>query len=391
MHLSVGELRAYHDRELDERAMEAARAHLAACPRCQERVRVVVSRAETLAGHFERLSSLPEEEHLSARHALARFNGRYPSKEKQTMVQKIFAKPYRPAWIGLGIVAILAIALAFQPVQAIANSFLGLFRVQQIHVVQINPGDLPEQLGSSSQFEYLIANDVQIDEIGESQVVQDAAEASGLASIPVRLPTGIEGLSELVVQPGTRVSLRVDLQKIRTLLAEVGREDIELPDALDGALVTMELPRAVTASYGECEFNSEAAREAGIDPDDPGQRMPDCTTLVQMQSPEITAPPGLDVAGLGEAFLVVMGMPEEDAEHFSQQIDWTTTLVLPIPRYGTEYRDVSVDGVNGTLIQQSMEEHAPEYLLLWVREGVLYALTGAGNISTALNIANSLE
>jgi hypothetical protein len=119
--------------------------------------------------------------------------------------------------------------------------------------------------------------------------------------------------------------------------------------------------------------------------------MPDCTTLVQMQSPEITAPPGLDVAGLGEAFLVVMGMPEEDAEHFSQQIDWTTTLVLPIPRYGTEYRDVSVDGVNGTLIQQSMEEHAPEYLLLWVREGVLYALTGAGNISTALNIANSLE
>jgi hypothetical protein len=339
---------------------------------------------------MERLSSF-EIEPLPAKRALAGFQERYLSKENQSMFQRIFAKPYRPAWIGLGIVAILAIALAFPPVQAIANSFLGLFRVQQISVVQINPGDLPEQLGSSSQFEYLIANDVQIDEIGEPVVISDAAEASDLAGIPVRLPAGLEGLSELVVQPGTRVSMQVDLQKVRTLLAEVGREDIILPDALDGALVELELPRPVTASYGECEFDSEAAREAGIDPDDPGQRMLNCTTLVQMQSPEITAPPGLDVAGLGEAFLVVMGMPEEDAEHFSQQIDWTTTLVLPIPRYGTEYRDVNVDGVNGTLIQQSLEEHAPQYLLIWVREGVVYALTGSGKISTALDIGNSLE
>jgi hypothetical protein len=303
----------------------------------------------------------------------------------------MFSKPYRPAWISVGIVAILAIALAFPPVQAIANSFLGLFRVQQVAIVQVNPGDLPEQLGSSSQFEYLIANNVQIEDVGDPQEVAGAAEASALAGIPVRLPTEVEGEAKIEVQPGVEASFQVDLPKIQALLKEIGREDLELPEEIDGALVSMQLSQVVTASFGECEFEGEAAREAGIDPDMPVPQLAECTTLVQMRSPEISAPPGLDVRGLGEAFLVIMGMTPEEAEHFSQQVDWTTTLVIPIPRYGTNYRDVTVDGVTGTLIQQSMEDHAPQYLLLWVKDGVLYALAGPGNISSAINIANSLE
>jgi hypothetical protein len=307
------------------------------------------------------------------------------------MFNRIFARQYRLAWVAIGIVGILVLALFFPPVQAIANSFLGLFRVEQITVEQVNPGDLPNQLGSSSQFENLIAQDVQVEELGEPELVEDAAEASELAGILVRLPTDITGARELEVQPGTRISMNVDLAKIRALLNEVGMGDMELPDQLDGAQVNMELPRAVTASYGECNFDSESAREAGIDPDGPPPRMVNCTTLVQMESPAINAPPGIDIAGLGQAFLVAMGMSPEEAANFSRQVDWTTTLVLPIPRYGTEYQEVSVDGVTGTLIQQSLEEHMPQYMLIWVKGGVLYALTGSGNVSNALAIAGSLQ
>jgi len=86
-----------------------------------------------------------------------------------------------------------------------------------------------------------------------------------------------------------------------------------------------------------------------------------------------------------------MGMSEEEAAQFSQQVDWTTTLVIPIPRYGTTYEDVMVDGVPGTLIHQSLEQNAPGYLLIWVKDNIVYALTGPGDGAQALEIAASLK
>jgi hypothetical protein len=50
-----------------------------------------------------------------------------------------------------------------------------------------------------------------------------------------------------------------------------------------------------------------------------------------------------------------------------------------------------VDGVQGTFIQPSGESRADQYLLMWVKDGVVYALTGPGNLRTALSIADSLK
>ena len=94
---------------------------------------------------------------------------------------------------------------------------------------------------------------------------------------------------------------------------------------------------------------------------------------------------------IGEAFLQMMGMTEEEAAKFAQTVDWSTTLVIPIPRYGTTYQEVPVDGVTGTLIVQELEDHANQYLLIWVKDGILYSLTGPGNGSSAVRIANSLN
>jgi len=120
------------------------------------------------------------------------------------LFQKIFSKPYRPAWIVGGIVAILAIALLFPPVRAAANSFLGLFRIEQFTVVQVNPGDLPKQLGSTSSFENLISDSVKIEELGDPQEVANATDAGALAGIPVRLPSNLTEELKLVVQPGQK-------------------------------------------------------------------------------------------------------------------------------------------------------------------------------------------
>jgi len=109
-----------------------------------------------------------------------------------------------------------------------------------------------------------------------------------------------------------------------------------------------------------------------------------------MPSPEISAPPELDVPRIGQAYLELLGMTPDEATQFSQNIDWTSTLVIPIPRDGTSQQTVSVDGVQGTFIQQRLDGNR-QYLLMWVKDGQLYALAGPGGQQSAVSIANSLK
>ena len=307
------------------------------------------------------------------------------------MYDKIFNRKYRFAWVAVGVIAILAVAMLFPQVRAIGSSFLGLFRAEQFTILQVDPDQLEEQLGSSSNFEYLLAEDVVIEEFGEMVAAADAAEASSLAGFPVRLPAVALGEELLKVQPGVKISMKIDLPKVQALVNEIGGTDLELPPELDGAEVSLELPVAVVAGFGNCEVSPEMIREAGVDPDGPIPDLSECITLTQFPSPEISAPPGLDIASIGEIFLQLMGMTPEEATQFSQSVDWTTTLVIPIPRYGTEFQDVFVDGVEGTLIMQSQRSEFPHYLLVWIKEGVVYGLTGPGTADSALEIAESLE
>lgn len=391
-HIPAGHLKAYSDKELDKTERERVRAHLVECSHCQEQLERMTSLTRQVQDHLAILAPSSSQVHPTVSAARARFASHIAEKEKTSMLQKIFAPRYRPAWAALGLILILAVALAFPPVRAIANSFLGLFRVQQFAVVQVNPGDLPEQLGSSSLFEQLLSQDIAVEEMGEAMDVSSAEEASQIGGIAVRLPTEIEGERRLKVQPGAKATFEVDTRRIQAVLNEIGHEDIKIPASLDGATVTMEFPTSVGALYGECEASLESAREEGYDPHIPTTpRLIRCTTLVQMPSPTVQAPPGLDLAQIGESFLQVMGMTPEEAAQFSQTVDWTTTLVIPVPRYGTSYDEVDVDSVDGILIKQDLRDDAQQYMLIWVKDDILYALTGPGDKSTALRIANSLE
>lgn len=347
---------------------------------------------ERISEHLAVLDPLPSESPPPARQALSRFEDHYKVKENSNMFDRIFNRKYRFAWVAVGVIAVLAVAMLFPQVRAIGSSFLGLFRVEQFTILEFDPEQLEERLSSASNFEYLLSEDVQVEKFGEQQEVVDADQASSLVGIPVRLPTAVEGETYLDVQPGMKVSFLVDLPKVQALLNEIGYSDLRLPSDLDGAEISMELPVAVSASFGECGFSEEFIPVEGVDPDDrPPARMLNCTTLIQVASPEISAPPGLDIAGIGEIFLQVLGMTPEEAAQFTSNVDWTTTLIIPIPRYGTEYQDVFVDGVEGTLIMQSQRSDFPQYMLIWIKDGVVYALTGPGEADSALQIADSLE
>ena len=390
-HLTDGEIRTYLDGESSLQDYVFIENHLAACAFCHKQLEILSTTARTAAKRISALAPLPMEAPASVGSARTRFKVLRAEKES-TKMRNNWSVRYRPVLIMAGLVLILAILMAFAPVRAIANSFLGLFRVQQVQVVQVNPGNLPEQLGSSYQLEYFMSNDVQIQQQGETEIVSSPAEAGQLAGIPVRLPPGMNTEPILEVSPQAQITFTVQLALVEAILEEIGREDISLPPEIDGAVVTVDLPHMVSANYGECSLSGSEMAEKGYDPDDPTLAyLPNCTTLVQMPSPQVNAPEGLDLTQLGEAYLLLMGMEPGEAAQFSQTIDWASTLVIPIPVYEATYREVEVDGVRGTLILGDQGDYGQQYVLIWIKGEIVYVLTGPGNASTAIRLGNSLR
>ena len=391
MHLNERVIRAYIDKELDPEEFDAAETHIRSCEECRESAEVMTVQIERVKNHIETLTSGPVGEPIPEGEALNLINSRLQTRktEEQNMWKKLTNALPRPAWIVLAVLSLLVISMAFAPVRAIANSFLSLFRVEQVRVVEFDMEDRPEELGQSAQFEYMMSNQFQVNERGEPQEVANAAEASALAGFPVRLPANMDG--EYKVTPGGDITFNVDLEQVRTVLNDIGLSDVELPDSLDGAVVSASIQSGGSAEYGDCNFEE-------LEDFEPGEGHPpeldeplECTTLIQLPNPTVEAPVDLDVDAIGEAFLQVTGMSPEEAAEFSKTVDWTTTLVIPVPRYGTEHEQIQVDGVTGTFIKHYEYKTGDTYLLIWIKDDIVYALSGPGQKPEALEIVNSLK
>jgi hypothetical protein len=76
----------------------------------------------------------------------------------------------------------------------------------------------------------------------------------------------------------------------------------------------------------------------------------------------------------------------------SETVDWSTTLVIPIPRNAADVEDVSVDGVTGSLLTRVADDGMPaRYTLIWVKDGIIYGITGFNSSDDAIAMANSLQ
>lgn len=294
----------------------------------------------------------------------------------------------RPFWAALTVIVVVALALSLPTVQAWASDFLSLFRVQRVQVISFNPDNAEEARDLLESNEALIKevlkDNLEVEKDGDLQVVDSIDEATEAAGFIPRLPVNKDDL-QLAVRPGMQGVLTIDQPEFQTLIEAI-ELDLDLPDSLNGQTVTVTVPAAVIAADGcdirESESEDELHRPAQV-------MSKDCTVLVQLPSPEIDSPEELDIQQVGEAFLKYAGLSEDEARSLSKRIDWTTTLVLPIPNSGdVKYREVQVDGVTGTLLQPVDEDY---YTLVWVKDGRLYGLSGPGDMETALDKAAWIE
>jgi hypothetical protein len=292
---------------------------------------------------------------------------------------------------------VLALIFSFPATRALAGELLNLFRVQRVTVVPIDFTGMQQLEGAVGQdISQLISESITMQKEPSDPVnVASAEEASQLAGFNVRAPEGTTP-SRISVMSGAAFTFTIDRDKAQALLNEAGRGDLVLPQEVDGADVSVNIPSSVSIAFGTCpepsndgEVEREMEREATTS-GSPGRVYKDCIILAQIPSPEVSAPASLDIAKLAQIGLEFTGMTPEEAAQFTSTVDWTSTLLVPIPKNAATNQQVSVDGVTGTLIERPSDD-APQFALFWIKDGIIYTIGGLGNNSQkALEIANSL-
>ncbi len=276
-----------------------------------------------------------------------------------------FALPGRRYATAVALAAIMLIfAFTFPNVRAAASEFLSLFRVQNITAITISPEQIAVLQAVAEQG--LTPGEVEIiNDPGELTLVDSIGEAEAMTGVtPVRTIGSLTEPEAIYVSSAGNGRFTIDLEGSRAIVEAVGVDPLLLPDELDGAQVYV----AVFAGVAQ-EWDNDLL-------------------LLQSESPLVEYPDGLDTAVLGQALLQVLGLDEEEAIRLSQEIDWASTLLLPIPQDIATYQEVTVDGVSGMAISDLDGRAAT---ILWQKDGIIYTLFGERGVEELVALANSLE
>lgn len=300
--------------------------------------------------------------------------------------------PLRPSWLVFGTAAGLVLALGFSPrLRTATAQVLSLFRVSQVAALPFTP--LPNapfaDRTTAGMISQMLSDSATVTLNEAPQSASSAAQASALAGFSLRYaPNWGSAAPSFRVQGGKDFHLVLDRDRAQSILTNAGISDVELAPSLDGATVSVHLPRAVAVMYGDCA--AWASATAGGHPLPNAPTGANCTVLGEGPSPVVALPPGLDMQQVAVVGLQLLGMSPQEAQQYTQTIDWTSTLVVPFPRGQADSRQVSVDGVEGILLTRSRGADGLHYVLLWSRQGMLYSVAGAGDGTQGLALASEL-
>ncbi|MGB1250285.1 MAG: hypothetical protein ACPG8W_06605 [Candidatus Promineifilaceae bacterium] len=294
----------------------------------------------------------------SARAQLARFKAQQPSTQLRSTYSPqrrthLMNNTRKYAMVGL-FVAIFVGAFAFIPqARALASDFLGIFRVSKFAPISVSPQQLEmlSTLGEDGiypgEFEFTEGEGEmqEFDNLGDALVsLGDDSNMFGLrTNYALGDPNGV------YVMPGGSGKLTVNLENARALLEAAGIDPQLLPDSMDGQDIAAEAFPSVAQDW-------------------------DNVMLMQMASPVVNYPVGVNPQPIGEALLQLLGMEEAEAQRVAASIDWTNTLLLPVPTEFATFAEVQVDGTVGLALEPI--DGSGEAAIVWQSGGMLYFLTG---------------
>jgi|GEM_PF-575947 len=396
-------LQDYVHETLSADGRAAVDEHLAACATCRAALAEIAERASAVADRLAALDPGSPAETADPSIAFARFRSwtrtqqphiRTTLKSRIEMFTRTIAESpdvrrrWRLAAIGVAVIAALVTVISYAPARDKLAEFLSIFRVRQFSAIQIDRAQLDklsalqETLKKSN-----IAAPICERQPGPPQKVASGAEATTAAGFTVQVPDALPPgavLKEFNVTAGPSVRVDFDPQQIESILAGAGINGVKLPPMKAGS-VRVDVGNVVEQAY-------EVPN---------GGKSPTAVRVVQAISPAVTLPPGADPTALGETFLQILGLPSADAHRIAATIDWTSTMVIPMPVGLASFREIKIHGTPGLFMEQNRQagegaghDQPTRHMsvILWQDGGIVYSVMGQ-NItpSEMLRIAESLR
>ena len=367
-HLSDGMLRRIYDEPL---ALTAAdQAHFDECAECKPRFNAIANAARATTG----LLRVPPFEPQS-RAALVAVQARIKREET--------ARPPRwyerwldrstPRWRPLAtpaIAVLLAAALLTGlGVSGVAQSLVRIFEPQKIVAVQVSPSDFAQGsvLLDYGQVKWL-------PEPPKVQQLTDAAAAQTQSGLPVlmaaSLPKGVSGPVSYGVVSHATGSLTFDAARLQASASKAGVHVSPMPSSIDGSTLIVNGGPALLEVWG-----MSGTTEMNV------------PTLVVAQTrvPTVDSS-GASTAQLEDYLLSQPGVPPEIAAQVRAIKDPSTTLPIPIPKGLATTESVQINGTSGLFIKAVLGAG-----VVWVKNGVIYAVGGQLTSDEVLAIATSLH
>ncbi len=376
-----GILRARLDGELSDTELAETNQHLASCGDCHARFEKLGAETARTGDLLTTLATPANDSTVSPEVAYAHFRSQHANSDQPRThwITRLFAPRWRPAWGVAATVIVVAMFVGVNPMSTWAQRVLAMLRVEKIAVVTIEPrtlmgNDEPNSRPYKLINQFIADNVVVTMDPGKPNVVASVTDAAQLTGYPIRTLGSLGAPQNILVHGETAFQMNLNRDRIEALLDEVGRSDIHIPESANGALIAVHIPKVAISTYGDCRIHNAD----------------NCTYLAQAPSPTVSVPPDLNMSEIAEAALELAGMSSGEAHSFCQTVDWSSTLVVPIPRNTSSYETVTVDGVEGTLITEALPQ-GNQYSLLWVKNGVIHSVMGHGSSSDALALAASLQ
>jgi hypothetical protein len=305
---------------------------------------------------------------------------RQSAAESESAAERTTGFRWAPALAASVVVLVSASLILFPSVRASAQAFLDLFRVRNFAAVSIDPERLKQLDSASLDMKGLLSDHIEtIQEPGPLQVFTSPEAAGSAAGFMARVPRDVPAgfTSDTVAVKGAGAArLTVDAAKLREIVSTLGIQDVVIPPGIDGAKVELRMPASVQMEYRN------------------GERR---LMFLQAHSPEVSLPPGIDLAQLGEVGLRIAGMEAAEAKRFARSIDWHSTMLIPVPSDATEFSEVEVRGNKALLINTTGQGAGPTghkrsgSMVMWAEGGMVYALCGNLNRIELVSMANSVQ
>jgi len=368
-HLNDGTLRRIYDEPLALTATD--QAHFDACPECKARFGSIAQAAVATTALLNVPGFAPE-----AAAALKSVRARIRTEEA--------ARPPRwyerwldrtsPRWRPMATPAV-AVLLAATLVTGLAatgaiQSLIRIFEPQTIAAVQVSPSDFanPSAVLDYGQVKWL-PDAPKVQQLSDAAV---AATQSGLPVLmPASLPQGVSGPVSFGVVSHAAGSLTFDAQRLKASAATKGVKVNPMPSSIDGSTLVVNAGPALVEVWGLSGNTSQAQAPTLV--------------IAQTRVPTVDST-GASAADLETYLLSQPGVPPDIAAQVRAIKDPTSTLPLPIPKGLATTEPVQVNGVSGLLIKAVIGAG-----VVWVKNGVIYAVGGQLTPDQVLAIATTLH